>query len=140
MESNINEIFLQLVKDIVYWGNIDEEEICVRVGRNPGYISQIKSRIKSGGSVPESFVNLLRLEFAGELKRKETGSAYIEDVPAVTLTYVIRMLSKVNVLFSNEAQKTAMMTEQDAQDVLDKMNEAAQDEANSLFEELRKKP
>jgi hypothetical protein len=80
------------------------------------------------------------LEFAEELKKKESGSAYIEDVPGVTLTYVVRLLSKVNVLFANEAQKTATMTEQDAGQVLDRMNEAALDEANSLFEELRKKP
>jgi hypothetical protein len=140
MESKINDIFLQLVKDIAYWGDLEESEICERVKRNPGYISQIKSRIKSGGSVAESFVNLLRLEFAEELKKKESGSAYIEDVPGVTLTYVVRLLSKVNVLFANEAQKTATMTEQDAGQVLDRMNEAALDEANSLFEELRKKP
>ena len=139
MESKINDVFLQLIKDISYFGSLEYEEICERVGRNPGYISQIKSRIKSGGSVSESFVKLLQLEFAEELKKKETGAAFIEDVPGVTLTYIIRLISKINVLFANEAQKTATMTGQDARSVLDRMNEAAQEEASNLFDELQKK-
>lgn len=140
MESNINEVFLQLVKDIAYWGNIDEEEICRRVGRNPGYISQTKSRIKTGISVPETFVNLLKLEFKEELKRKEMGTAFLEDVPGKTLAYVIRLLSKVNVLFLNEVQKISAMTGENVQDILDRMNEDVKEEADSLFDELQKKP
>jgi hypothetical protein len=139
MKSNTNEVFLQLVKDIVYWGNIEEEEICVRVGRNPGYISQTKSRIKAGISVPESFVNLLKLEFKEELKRKTEGAAIVKDMPVKTLTYILRILAKVNILFSNEAQKIATMTGQDPQEVLDRMNGDATEEASSLFDELYKR-
>jgi|SRR6185312_466877 len=139
MESNINETFLQLVKDIVYWGNIEEEDICRRIGRNPGYISQTKSRIRAGISAPETLVNLLKLEFKEELKRKEIGSAFVEDVPGKTLAYIIRLLSKVNILFVNEAQKTSAMTGESVQEVLDKMNADALAEANSLFDELNKK-
>lgn len=139
MGMNINEEFLQLVKDIVYWGNIEEEDISVMVGRNKGYISQVKSRIKAGKEVPESFVNLLKLKFAEELKRKDVGGAYIEDAPAKTIAYIIRVLSKVNVLFSIEAERTAKLTGQKSKDVLDKMNKAALGEVDNLFEELKQR-
>lgn len=139
MESNINDVFLQLVKDIVYWGNIEEKDICIRVGRNQDYISQTRSRIKAGISVPETFVNLLKLEFKEELKRKDAGTSFIEDVPGKSLTYIIRILSKVNVLFFSEAQKISAMTGEDAQEVLNRMNADATEEANSLFDQLNKK-
>jgi hypothetical protein len=139
MEPNVNEEFLQLVKDIVYWGNIEEEEICIRVGRNPGYISQTKSRIKAGATVPESFVNLLRLEFAEELKRKNSGSAMVADIPTKTLELLIRVLSKVNVLFVSESEKLAKMSGQDPDEVLSKMNDDATEAASSLFDELTQK-
>jgi hypothetical protein len=139
MESNNNDVFLQLVKDITYWGNLDEEEICVLVGRNKGYISQIKSRIKSGkADVPEGFINLLQLKFADILKRKN-ATAIVEDAPGQTLVLIVRVLSKVNILFSNEAQKIAAMTGENEQDVLNRMNADVQEEANSLFDELYKK-
>lgn len=140
MESHINDVFLQLVKDIEYWGNIDDKEICRRVGKKEGYISQIKSRINNGkGDASQSIINLLRLEFKEELKRKEMGATFIEDAPGKTLTYIIRLLSKVNVLFANEAQKIAAMSGDNAQEILDKMNADAQEEANSLFDELNRK-
>jgi hypothetical protein len=140
MESNINDIFLQLVKDIVYWGNIEEEDICVRVGRNPNYISQVRSRIKGGYNVSEGFVNLLKLEFKEELQRKTAGTVIVQDLPAKALTYIIRTLAKVNILMTNEAQKIATMTGQDPSEVLDRMNDDAIAEANSLFDELDNKP
>lgn len=140
MDSNINDVFLQLVKDIVYWGNIEEEDICERVGRNKGYISQIKSRIKSGkGDASEGFVNLLKLEFAEELKRKNSGSVTVEDVPTKTLTFVLRALAKINILFTNEAQKIATKSGQDPDLVLHKMNDDAEAAANSLFDEVLRK-
>lgn len=139
MEPGINEVFLQLVKDIVYWGNIEEEDICIRVGRNKGYISQTKSRIKKGGEVSENFVNLLKLEFAEELKKKNSATVFINDVPTKTLSYTLRALAKINILLMNEAQKIATQSGQDPEKVLNKMNDDAEDEANSLFDELAQK-
>lgn len=57
MESNNNNIFIEFLKDVCYFLDIDESEISKRVGRNEKYISQVKSRIKKNEDVPDSFVN-----------------------------------------------------------------------------------
>jgi len=63
--SNSYAIFEELLNDIMQRTGHDEAEICRLCDRNPGYISQIKSRYKNKGEeIPKKFVDLLRLRFA----------------------------------------------------------------------------
>lgn len=109
MESKINDTFLKLIKDICYFGDIDEPEIAIRVGRNAKYISQLKSRIKKNIDVPESFVNLLRLTFAKELELKSdiiTKKSEAAKEIGVLNEKVIDLQAKVDVLLVIVSERT----------------------------------
>ena len=69
------KIFEEFIKNISDRYNLTEEEIALQVGRNKGYISQLRSRNKSNGDeVPEKFMSLLKLHFANYKNSEETQS------------------------------------------------------------------
>lgn len=70
MDSNSSDVFLELIHKITTATGKTEPEIAVMVGRNKGYISQLKSRMKNGNEVPASFIELLKLRFANVLNTK----------------------------------------------------------------------
>lgn len=80
MESKKTEIFLRLIEDITKTTGQTEPEIAMAVGRNKGYIAQLKSRMKHGEDVPDSFVDLLRLRFATDLNEKRISRLIDESL------------------------------------------------------------
>lgn len=62
--SNNYTVFNNLVNDISAKTGMEESEISKLVGRNHGYISQLRSRYKNHGEEPsEKFIEHLRLHF-----------------------------------------------------------------------------
>lgn len=94
--------------------------------------NKIKNKTGFTGDTQESI-------YSAKIEEEKPKIIVVEDSPARSLEYIIRLLSKVDILFSNEAEKTAMITGQDAQDVLDKMNKAAKAKADILYAELKNK-
>ncbi len=67
--SNNNELFEDLLKEIIQQKPINdegkpttEEDIAILIGRNKGYIAQVRSRYKKGEDVPDKIINLLQLQ------------------------------------------------------------------------------
>jgi len=58
------EKFDSLIKTIIERTNLTEGQISTAVGRNAGYIAQIRSRHKTKGEeIPTKFIDLLKLHF-----------------------------------------------------------------------------
>lgn len=65
MKSNNNIEFETIIKKISQSTGLNDKEISLKVGRNAGYVSQLRSRIKnSEEEVPIKFNKLLKLHFA----------------------------------------------------------------------------
>lgn len=62
-----------------------------------------------------------------------------EDSAAKIIDMLLEVEAKINVLFSNEAEKTAKSNQKKATDVLREMNIAAQTEKQILMDRLRNK-
>jgi DNA-binding XRE family transcriptional regulator len=92
--------------------------------------NKIKNKTGFTGDTQESI-------YSSKEEEEKPKIIVVEDSPARSLEYIIRLLSKVDILFSIEAEKTAVLTGQDAQAVLDKMNKAAQAKADILYNELK---
>lgn len=89
MKSNNNIEFEDLVQRITNATGLNDKKISLKVGRNAGYIAQIRSRLKGidPGEVPSKFIDLLKLHFAKELKIENSSlnakkkNLFEEDMP-----------------------------------------------------------
>jgi len=67
--------FENLIKKISIEFGLSDGEISKAVGRNEGYISQLRSRHKKDGSLPpDKFVETLKLRFAKPTQNEEIAS------------------------------------------------------------------
>ena len=114
---------------------LDREGIAKKLGRNASYLSTVKK------NPTQKVVNLLNEKFKKELEGFDWNepSVTIQDAPGSNQEFLIRVLAKINVLFSNEAEKIAQKEGRKVTDVLREMDKAATDEANILYKELLKR-
>jgi len=78
MKSNNNTIFKNMLIDIADKTGFTDKQISLKVGRNSGYIAQLRSRIKNNTEeVPQKFIDLLKLHFANYNMAAEEQDDYI---------------------------------------------------------------
>lgn len=80
MISKNNILFEQLLSIIVEKTGLTDKEISLKVGRNEGYIAQLKSRIKNNNEeIPTKFIELLKLHFASDHILREPEQEDIKE-------------------------------------------------------------
>lgn len=80
-------IFESLIAQITANTGLDDKDISVKVGRNSGYISQLKSRYKNEGKdIPEKFIDLLKLHFATNNTKTQSEKAFQENIQRPSYT------------------------------------------------------
>jgi high-affinity K+ transport system ATPase subunit B len=143
--SSNKEILEDLIDKIKEIKRITQGKISLLAGyESENYLSEAKSN----DNVSDNIVKSVRLLYE-KAKRDPSILTHevetiadkitIQDTPGSNQEFLIQILAKVNVLFSNEAEKTAQKEGRKATDVLREMDKAAMDEANILYKELLKK-
>ena len=115
MKSNNNSEFEVLVQKISEATTMNDKEISLKVGRNAGYIAQLRSRIKNGEEeIPVKFIDLLKLHFAKELSKtgsdRQTDDTKIKEISGSDfseLLYQNRLMAEALKLAGEERVITA---------------------------------
>lgn len=129
MASNQNEVFLELVNKITEATGKKEPEIAISVGRNAGYISQLKSRMKRGDIVPGSFIELLKLSFANELNEQRIKKL---------IDQTLNLQASINILLKTVENISATQRGTEVSLVSGQMRQAIKIEYERLHEEYAK--
>lgn len=133
MASNFNAEFLSLIDEITATTGKTDQEISVSAKRNPGYVTQLKSRIKAGKEVPGGFIELLRLRFANDLNARnmEKKVNRLQDES-------LNLQASVNILLKTVENISATQKGTEVSLVSGQMRQAIKIEYDRLHEELAK--
>lgn len=132
--SNNNEVFTELINNIIEATGKTEAEIAIAVKRNSGYISQLKSRMKQGGEAPATFIELLKLHFASDLNI-QTKDQKIN----MLIDEAINLQASVNILLKTVENISATQKGMEVSLVSGQMRQAIKIEYDRLHEEFAKK-
>jgi hypothetical protein len=139
--SSNAQILQELIDKIKEIKRITQGKISLLAGYGTeNYLAEAKS----SNNVTDSIIKSVRLLYEKakvdptvlNLGNNIKPSITLQDAPGSNQEFLIRVLAKINVLFSNEAEKIAQKEGRKVTDVLREMDKAAMDEANILYKEL----
>lgn len=146
MKSKKNTEFEILLQEITEKTGLSYTEISRKVGRNDGYIAQIKSRIKNNlDEVPDKFMELLKLHFANWNEAAEPQAAYftknIDAGKAIggLIEKDIQITARLTVVEQMLEQVVSVQSGQSIAVVSGERKKAVNMEANRLFDEQKRK-